>query len=80
MTKISIALAALLFASPAWAIELIPGSIGYGGSPHSRLQRSPVGSAVVNRLTYQGSDYEERYIVQPDHSLKLVSRSRQGGR
>ncbi|MCB5204989.1 hypothetical protein LH464_21215 [Neorhizobium sp. T786] len=58
-------------------IEPIPGSITYGGQPQSRLTKAPVGSAVTNRLRDQfGQGYEETYIIQPDRSLKLVSRQR----
>jgi len=80
MTKILFALTALLFASPALAVELIPGSIGYGGAPYTKLQRSPVGSTLVHRFRYDGNEYEERYVLQPDRSLKLVSRSRRSDR
>ncbi|RYE45463.1 MAG: hypothetical protein EOP21_06715 [Hyphomicrobiales bacterium] len=74
------ALAAVLVASPALAIELIPGSIGYGGAPHTKLQKSPIGSSVVHRFSSGGEEYEERYVLQPDRSLKLVSRTRQSNR
>ncbi|MBX9456729.1 MAG: hypothetical protein KL863_12340 [Rhizobium sp.] len=80
MKKTIIGLTALLFASPALAIEPIPGSIGYGGAPHSKLQRSPVGSTLVHRFRYDGNEYEERYVLQADRSLKLVSRSRRADR
>src|SRR5262245_37048737 len=74
-----IALAAILLASPALAIEPIPGSITYGGQPHARLQKSPVGSTFVHRFDDGSYEYEERYVVQPDHSLRLVSRVRRTG-
>jgi hypothetical protein len=80
MTKTIIALTALLLASPALALEPIPGSIGYGGTAHSKLQKSPVGSTLVHRFRYDGSEYEERYVLQSDRSLKLVSRSRRSDR
>lgn len=80
MTKTLLAIAALLFASPAFAVEPIPGSITYGGGPHVKLQKSPVGSTLVHRFRYEGAEYEERYVLQPDRSLKLVSRSRRGDR
>jgi hypothetical protein len=55
----------------------IPGSITYGGQPQTRLTKAPVGSTVTNRLRDQfGQEYEETYIIQPDRSLKLVSRQR----
>lgn len=56
--------------------EPVPGSITYGGAP-SRLSKAPVGSPVEHRFRDQFGDlYGERYIVQPDRSLKLVSRYR----
>ena len=80
MTKTLITLTALLLAGPALAVEPIPGSIGYGGAPHAKLQKSPVGSTLVHRFNYEGNEYEERYILQPDRTLKLISRSRRSGR
>jgi hypothetical protein len=80
MTRILVALAVLLLAGPAFAIEPIPGSITYGGGPHAPLQKSPVGSVVKHTFSNGGYDYQERYVVQPDRSLRLVSRSRQSGR
>jgi hypothetical protein len=80
MTKTLLAIAALLLASPAFAVEPIPGSITYGGGPHAKLQKSPVGSTLVHRFRYEGDEYEERYVLQPDRSLKLVSRSRRSDR
>jgi hypothetical protein len=80
MTKILVALTALLLASPALALEPIPGSITYGGGPHSKLQRSPIGSTLVHRFHDGVNEYEERYIVQQDRSLKLISRSRRNDR
>ena len=66
-------------ASPAFAIEPIPGSITYGGA-NPKLQKSPPGSTLINRIDDGSNEYEERYVVQPDHSLKLVSRVRRAGR
>lgn len=80
MKKTFVALAALLFASPAFALEPIPGSITYGGGPHSKLQKSPIGSTLVHRFRNDGNEYEERYVLQPDRSLKLISRSRRSDR
>jgi hypothetical protein len=77
MKKILITVAALLIASPAFALEPIPGSIIYGGQPRTKLKKSPVGSSFTHRFTYQGDEYEERYVIQPDRSLKLVFRTRQ---
>jgi hypothetical protein len=80
MTKILAALTALLLATPALALEPIPGSITYGGGPNSKLQRSPIGSTIVHRFRSGTNEYEERYILQPDRSLKLISRSRRNDR
>lgn len=80
MKKALIALVALLLASPALALEPIPGSITYGGGPHAKLQKSPVGSTLVHRFRSGGDEYEERYVLQSDRSLKLISRSRRSGR
>lgn len=56
-------------------LEPIPGSITYGGQPRTKLTLSPVGSRIRNNFTDQwGRDVNETYILQPDRSLKLVSR------
>lgn len=58
-------------------IEPVPGSITYGGQPSTRLTKAPVGSAVTHRFRDQFSqEWEEHYLIQPDRSLKLVSRRR----
>ena len=58
-------------------IEPVPGSITYGGQPRSQLTKAPAGSTVTNRLRDPfGQGFEETYIIQPDRSLKLVSRHR----
>lgn len=80
MMKIFLALATVLTASPALALDPIPGSITYGDGPSTKLQKSPIGSSVTH-VFYSGSmKYEERYILQPDRSLKLVSRDRRSDR
>jgi len=80
MKTILIAITALLLASPALAVQPIPGSITYGGQPRTKTQKAPIGSSIVHRFESGGNDYEERYIIQPDRSLKLVSRTRQRSR
>lgn len=56
-------------------LEPIPGSITYGGQPRTKLMKSPIGSIVPNRfIDSMGRNVEETYILQPDRSLKLVSR------
>ena len=57
------------------SLEPVPGSITYGGQPATRLTKAPIGSTVTNRFRDQfGQEWGERYIIQPDRSLKLVSR------
>jgi len=61
--------------SDAPGLEPIPGSITYGGQPRTRLTKAPVGSSVNHQFTNNlGQRVEERYVIQPDRSLKLVSR------
>ncbi|WP_184701678.1 hypothetical protein [Rhizobium lusitanum] len=56
-------------------LQPIPGSITYGGQPHTKLTQSPPGTRIAHRFTNQwGQDIYETYILQPDRSLKLVSR------
>lgn len=58
-------------------LEPVPGSITYGGQPAGHLTKAPIGSAVGNRFRDQfGQEWSERYIIQPDRSLKLVNRQR----
>jgi len=73
---------ALLLCAPLLAacnttesLQPIPGSITYGGQPHTKLSESPIGSRIQHSFTNQwGQDVYETYILQPDRSLKLVSR------
>ncbi|AXV17651.1 hypothetical protein CYG48_17635 (plasmid) [Neorhizobium sp. SOG26] len=67
-------LAAALGGTSAFAIEPIPGSITYTNPSKARLMKSPVGSSLSHSFYADGNRYNERYIVQPDHSLKLVGR------
>ncbi len=56
-------------------IRPIPGSITYGGQPRTRLQKAPVGSPVDHQFYDEsGNRVYETYLIQPDRSLKLVSR------
>ena len=56
-------------------LEPIPGSITYGGQPRTRLTKAPIGSSVSHQFTNEyGQRVEERYVIQPDRSLKLVWR------
>lgn len=69
--------AAMLAGCSTGEIAPVPGSITYGGQPSTRLTKAPIGSTVTNRLRDQfGQQWGERYIIQPDRSLKLVSRYR----
>jgi hypothetical protein len=63
-------------AAPAFALDPIPGSLTYPGHPRQHLQKAPVGSSFTYDFSYDGSGYTERYIIQPDRSLKLVDRIR----
>ena len=56
-------------------LEPIPGSITYGGQPRTRLTKAPIGSPVSHQFTNAlGQRVVERYVIQPDRSLKLVWR------
>jgi hypothetical protein len=76
-------LIALLLCAPLLAactmteqsLQPIPGSITYRGQPEMKLTQSPPGTRLPHHFTNQwGEDVYETYIIQPDHSLKLVSR------
>ncbi len=67
--------AALLFASSAFALDPIPGSVTYGGQPAHRLQKAPAGSTFDNSFYSDGQRYTETYMIQPDRSLIIVSRT-----
>jgi hypothetical protein len=56
-------------------LQPVPGSITYGGQPRTKLELSPIGSRLRHHFVDQmGRDVFETYILQPDRSLKLVSR------
>ncbi|OLP57638.1 hypothetical protein BJF92_21805 [Rhizobium rhizosphaerae] len=58
-------------------VQPIPGSITYGGQPRTKLTKSPIGSTFTHLLTDEyGRQAEEVYRIQPDRSLKLLSRRR----
>jgi hypothetical protein len=76
MKKVILLLAAFIVASPASALEPIPGSLTYGGGPRTKLLKSPIGSSLSHMFYMGGQLYVESYILLPDRSLKLVSRSR----
>ncbi|QLF70778.1 hypothetical protein FE840_015205 [Peteryoungia desertarenae] len=61
-------------ATLAMAIEPIPGSITYGGkSP--RVDLAPAGSNFFHNFYANGSEVQEIYRINPDHSVSLVSRT-----
>jgi hypothetical protein len=63
----------------ATEIEPIPGSITYGGQPRTKLTKSPIGSTFTHLLTDDyGCQAQETYRIEPDRSLRLLSRSRLG--
>ncbi len=56
-------------------LQPIPGSITYKGQPRTKLTKSPVGSIVPHQFFDEwGRPVQETYVIQPDRSLKLVSR------
>ncbi|OOG65827.1 hypothetical protein BLJAPNOD_02403 [Ensifer sp. M14] len=56
-------------------LEPIPGSITYGGQPRTKLTKAPVGSIVPHQFIDQyGRRVSETYVIEPDRSLRLVSR------
>ncbi|MEB2842872.1 hypothetical protein GAO09_27975 [Rhizobiales bacterium RZME27] len=56
-------------------LQPIPGSITYGGQPRTKLTKSPIGSSLTHEFENQfGYRVIERYVIQPDRSLLLVSR------
>lgn len=53
----------------------IPGSITYKGQPRSKLTKAPIGSTFDHEFRSQeGLLVHETYMIQPDRSLKIVSR------
>ncbi|MEF0939205.1 hypothetical protein [Rhizobium sp. BR 362] len=57
------------------SLQPVPGSITYHGQPHLKLTQSPPGTRLPHHFVNQwGQDVYETYIIQPDRSLKLVSR------
>ena len=67
------ALAGCTTAAPE--LKPIPGSITYNGQPRTGYEKSPIGSAVRHSFrTEFGYRIYEVYILQPDRTLKLVSR------
>tara|TARA_R110002012_G_scaffold160604_1_gene322502 strand:- start:1441 stop:1794 length:354 start_codon:yes stop_codon:yes gene_type:complete len=71
-------LAALLAGcTTASQLEPIPGSLIYGGQPETRRTKAPIGSTATHRFRDQfGQEWQERYVIAPDRSLRLVDRQR----
>jgi hypothetical protein len=60
-------------------LEPIPGSITYGGQPRTRLTKAPIGSIVPHQFNDRfGRRVYETYVIEPDRSLRLVSRRYRG--
>nr|WP_034850758.1 hypothetical protein [Sinorhizobium sojae] len=58
-----------------YGLEPIPGSITYGGQPRTKLTKSPIGSIVPHQFIDRfGRRVYETYVIEPDRSLRLVSR------
>ncbi|WP_075292737.1 hypothetical protein [Pararhizobium arenae] len=59
-------------------LEPIPGSITYSGQPRTKLTKSPIGSTFTHYFYGPfGERIEEIYRIEPDRSLKIVSRQEQ---
>lgn len=72
---IAAALATLVAAPAAFAIEPIPGSITYGGHV-AQLEKAPVGSNFFHTFYGpNGEDVRETYKVNTDRTVSLVSRT-----
>ncbi|WP_428428398.1 hypothetical protein [Pararhizobium sp.] len=69
--------AVLLASCTAVEVEPIPGSITYNGQPRTKLTKSPAGSTFSHTFHDQrGGYWSETYQIQPDRSLKIISRRR----
>jgi hypothetical protein len=56
-------------------LEPIPGSLIYNGQPRTKLTKSPVGSTFSHDFrTVDGRRAHETYVIQPDRSVRLLSR------
>jgi hypothetical protein len=69
-----------LSSAPAFAYDPIPGSLTYNGQPRTHLEKAPVGSTFTHQFSSDdGNTYEESYVIQPDHSVKLIGRILKSG-
>lgn len=56
-------------------LEPIPGSVTYGRQPRTNIAKAPVGSIVPHQfIRLFGRRVYETYVIEPDRSLRLVSR------
>ncbi len=56
-------------------IAPIPGSITYSGQPRTQLKKAPSGTTFEHELNDgYGNQVIERYQVQTDRTLKIISR------
>ncbi|MFN7010093.1 MAG: hypothetical protein ACK4PN_08675 [Allorhizobium sp.] len=71
---IAAALATLVAAPAAFALEPIPGSITYGGR-QAQLEKAPAGSNFFHTFYGpNGNEVREIYQVNADRTVSLVSR------
>jgi hypothetical protein len=76
-SAVFVAAALVLAACTAVELEPIPGSITYGGQPRTKLTKSPAGSTFTHTFHDElGGYWSETYQIQPDRSLKIISRRR----
>ncbi len=76
-SAVFVAAALVLAACTAVELEPIPGSITYGGQPRTKLTKSPAGSTFTHTFhDERGGYWSETYQIQPDRSLKIISRRR----
>ncbi|EIM76097.1 hypothetical protein A33O_06552 [Nitratireductor aquibiodomus RA22] len=73
-TAVLAALATLILAAPAAALEPIKGSLNYNAD-QTALNKTPVGSVTFNEFHNGGNRYREVYVVDTDRRLKIVNRS-----
>lgn len=74
-TAIFSALVLVTLATPSLALEPIPGSITFPTQPRTKLLKAPIGSVVNHNFTDgSGRRVQEKYIINPDRSLRLVHR------
>lgn len=72
---IAAALATLVAAPAAFAIQPIPGSITYGGH-QAQLEKAPAGSNFFHVFyAPNGDEVREVYQVNSDRTVSLVSRA-----